>query len=111
MAMSVYIIVPYSRKATETREKRRLEMIAQKLPPRSPEQANELREAIQSLYMTLLVGTIQYGTHEVFAVGRTDQYLYPFYKKDIESGLITRDEAKALLQELFLKLEAEILLW
>jgi len=95
-------------KARDAGEKRRLEMIAENCRRVPRNRPTSFHEAIQSLYMTLLVGTIQYGTHEVFAVGRTDQYLYPFYKQDIESGRITRDEAKALLQELFLKLEANV---
>jgi len=35
--------------------------------------------------------------------GRLDQLLYPFYRKDIEEGRITREEARELLAELFLK--------
>jgi len=94
--------------AKDAKEKRRLAKIAEhcrRVPRNKP---TSFHEAIQALYLTLLVGEIQYGTHEVFAVGRTDQYLYPFYQKDIESGRITREEAKALLQELFLKLEANV---
>ncbi len=37
------------------------------------------------------------------APGRVDQYLYPFYRHDIESGLITREAAKELLSCLWLK--------
>jgi len=35
--------------------------------------------------------------------GRLDYVLYPFYKKDVDEGNITRDEAKELLQEFLLK--------
>ena len=35
--------------------------------------------------------------------GRMDNYLYPFYKKDIESGEITKDFAFDLICELYLK--------
>ena len=31
------------------------------------------------------------------AGGRVDQYLYPFYRRDIDAGLITRDQAKELI--------------
>ena len=40
------------------------------------------------------------------SVGTLDRYLYPFYKKDIESGSLAQDEAKEYLQELFLMLQA-----
>lgn len=36
--------------------------------------------------------------------GRMDQYLYPYYKADIEAGRMTRDEALELIQLLRLKL-------
>ena len=40
------------------------------------------------------------------SVGTLDRYLYPFYKKDIENGTLTKDEATEYLQELFLMLQA-----
>ncbi len=40
------------------------------------------------------------------SVGTLDRYLWPFYKADIESGKLTRDEAGEYLQELFLMLQA-----
>ena len=35
-------------------------------------------------------------------IGRLDQWLYPYYKHDIEQGVITREEAFELLEEFFL---------
>ena len=40
------------------------------------------------------------------SVGTLDRYLRPFYEHDIENGVITREEAKEYLQELFLMLQA-----
>ena len=40
------------------------------------------------------------------SVGTLDRYLRPFYESDIKSGVITREEAKEYLQELFLMLQA-----
>ena len=40
------------------------------------------------------------------SIGTLDRYLYPFYKKDIEDGTLTKAEAAAYLQELFLMLQA-----
>ena len=61
-------------------------------------------EALQAAWLALVVGQIQYGTHEVFAVGRADQYLWPFYRADLAAGRLTRAGARALLQEWYLKL-------
>ena len=65
-------------------------------------------EAVQSLWFAHLVGEIQYGTHEVFAPGRCDQYLNPFYEADLNAGRITPETAIELLQELNLKLTANV---
>ena len=40
------------------------------------------------------------------SVGTLDRYLRPFYDADIKSGIITKNEAKEYLQELFLMLQA-----
>ncbi len=37
------------------------------------------------------------------SLGRIDQYLYPFYKNDLDNGTITIEFAKELLEELFIK--------
>ena len=39
--------------------------------------------------------------------GRMDQIFYPYYKKDIEEGRITPDEARELLEELLLKVMSQ----
>lgn len=97
-----------AREAQDEGEKRRLRMIAghcRHVPRNVP---RTFHEALQSAWLAQVVGEIQYGTHDVFAVGRIDQYLYPFYRKDTDNGLLTRKEAVALLQEFFLKLEANV---
>ena len=43
------------------------------------------------------------------SIGLIDRYLYPYYKNDIEKGVITNEDAAAYLQELFLMLQARIL--
>ncbi len=42
------------------------------------------------------------------SIGCIDRYLYPFYVKDIASGELSLEDAKAYLQELFLMLQARI---
>lgn len=96
------------RDETDPVERERLEMIARhcrrvpRLRPRT------FREAVQALWFAQVVGEIQYGTHEVFAPGRCDQYLFPFYKDDIEAGRLNDETAIELLQELNLKLTANV---
>lgn len=42
------------------------------------------------------------------SIGLIDRYLYPFYRRDIDSGTLTTEKAKEYLQELFLMLQARI---
>ncbi len=89
-------------------ERRRLERIAVhcRRVPREP--ARTFHEALQSAWMAQVVGEIQFGTMDVFGVGRIDQYLYPLFVRDIESGALDRREVVALVQEYFLKLSANV---
>ncbi len=57
--------------------------------------AESFFDAIQFVWLGFLLASD--------SLGRIDQYLYPFYKKDIESGVITEEEAFELLEELFVK--------
>jgi pyruvate formate-lyase/glycerol dehydratase family glycyl radical enzyme len=69
--------------------------IARKVPW---EPAGSFHEALQSLWMThMLVMTDESYPGPGLSPGRIDQYLYPFYQKDIDSKKITRDWAKELL--------------
>jgi len=38
------------------------------------------------------------------ALGRMDQYLYPFYEKDIREGSLTEEQAQLLLENVFIKI-------
>jgi pyruvate formate-lyase/glycerol dehydratase family glycyl radical enzyme len=60
--------------------------------------ARSFYEALQSFWSIFLV--VQQATA---SVGRFDQYMYPFYRRDIEEGRITEAEALELLQLLRLK--------
>ncbi len=66
------------------------------------EPADSFREAVQSLWLVHLVLQIESNGHSL-SYGRMDQYLYPYYKKDLEEGAITEDEACELLTNLWLK--------
>jgi len=94
--------------ATEPQERERLERIARhcRHVPRHP--ARSFHEALQSAWLTQVVAEIQFGTMDVFAVGRIDQFLFPLYQADLAAGTLSQAEAMALLQEYFLKLSANV---
>lgn len=62
--------------------------------------ANTLREALQLLRMVHFALWESDCYHNT--LGRFDQYIYPYYKADIASGRITREEAFDLIEEFFL---------
>lgn len=56
------------------------------------------------MYWFVHIGVItELNTWDAFNPGRLDQHLYPFYKKDIEEGRITKEEAEELLQCFWVK--------
>lgn len=63
------------------------------------------RDAPQSFYEAVLTIYVCFSA-DPDSVGTIDRYLYPFYKKDLESGTLTKEEATEYLQELFLMLQA-----
>lgn len=60
------------------------------------------RDAVQLLWLSKLLLEL-YHPVSTISMGRIDKMLLPFYQKDIDSGAITPDEARVLLEELFLK--------
>jgi len=91
--------------STETGERRkelnRIAAICQRVPA---EPAETFHEALQVVwFLTAIAHICQNGTG--ITIGRLDQFLYPYYKKDIETGRITKGEAQELLDCLWLKLQ------
>ena len=70
--------------------------ICRKVPA---EPAETFWEAMQSFWFTFLMCCPSPTT----SAGRFDQYMYPFYKKDIEEGRITDEEVLELLEILRIK--------
>jgi len=94
--------------AESTQEKQRLLTIAENCRTVPRHKPQTFHQALQAAWFTLMIGEIQYGTHEVFAVGRIDQYLAHTYFRDMEQGRLDKAEAIALLQEFFLKQSANV---
>jgi len=66
--------------------------------------ASNFYEACQSFWFIYTVMHIEQSVNPyAFSVGRLDQFLYPYYKHDIENGLINYDEAFEILGCLWTK--------
>lgn len=61
-------------------------------------------EAIQLAFAVCMVAFIESNGHAL-SLGRMDQYLYPFYRADMEKGAITKDFVQQLIECFYLKME------
>jgi len=65
--------------------------------------AADFHEACQSFWFVQLLLQIESSGHSI-SPGRFDQYMYPYYKKDIEAGKITQEQAQELIDCIWVKL-------
>lgn len=68
----------------------------------SYEPAETFREAVQSVWFIQLILQIESNGHSL-SYGRFDQYMYPYYNRDIKNGTIKESEALELLTCLWIK--------
>ena len=73
--------------------------ICMKLSKRPPE---TFHEAVQSLWFLFVILHMESNASS-FSPGRMNQYLYPYYQRDIEKGILTKQEALEILECLWLK--------
>lgn len=66
------------------------------------EPAETFKEAIQSVWFIQLILQIESNGHSL-SYGRFDQYMYPYYDRDIKNGTIKESEALELLTCLWIK--------
>jgi formate C-acetyltransferase len=64
-----------------------------------PEQpAETFHEAMQSQWFVQMFSRIEQKTGTIISNGRMDQYLYPYFKKDMDGGRLTEEKAIELLE-------------
>ena len=88
----------------EMNQKRKIELleisrICSKVPY---EPAETFQEAVQSVWFIQLILQIESNGHSL-SYGRFDQYMYPYYDRDIKNGTIKEFEALELLTCLWIK--------
>ena len=69
--------------------------------PRYP--AESFLEAVQAIWFAHIINTWE-DTINANSLGRLDRILYPYYKADIEKGILTKEEAFEIICCLWLKL-------
>ena len=65
--------------------------------------ATSFYEACQSFWFVQQLLQVESSGHSI-SPGRFDQYMYPYYKADIDKGVITREAAQELLDCIWVKL-------
>ena len=65
--------------------------------------AQNFYEACQSFWFVQQLLQVESSGHSI-SPGRFDQYMYPYYKKDMEAGTITREFAQELMDCIWVKL-------
>jgi pyruvate formate-lyase/glycerol dehydratase family glycyl radical enzyme len=63
--------------------------------------ARNFHEAVESIYLTHLLMMIESNGHS-FSFGRFDQYIYPYYEKDINENVISKEKALELITHFFI---------
>jgi formate C-acetyltransferase len=75
--------------------------ICRRVPAHAP---TNFWEALQAYWFVHLGVVTELNTWDSFCPGHLDQHLYPFYKKDLEEGTLSEEDAKELLECLWVKI-------
>jgi pyruvate formate-lyase/glycerol dehydratase family glycyl radical enzyme len=77
-----------------------IEMVCRYVPANAP---RNFREALQCYWFIHLGVITELNPWDAFNPGHLDRHLYPFYKKGIEDGTLTKESARELLQCFWIK--------
>lgn len=91
--------------AKETNETRKAELViiaanCRQVPAKP---AQNFWQACQSFWFIQQLLQIESSGHSI-SPGRFDQYMYPYYKNDLDAGIITREAAQEILDCVWIKL-------
>ncbi len=86
----------------DERRKKELLLIANACSRVPYEPANTFYEALQSYWFTILIDYCgQNGS--AISGGRVDQIFYPYYKHDIDNGIMNKEDAREMLEAFWIK--------
>ena len=74
--------------------------VCSRVPAHAP---GTFREALQYYWFVHLGVTTELNPWDAFSPGKLDQHLYPFYRKEVDSGKLTKEDAEELLQCFWIK--------
>jgi len=77
-----------------------MEAVCRRVPAHAP---RTFQEALQHYWFIHLGVITELNPWDSFNPGRLDQHLWPFYKNDIEEGILTKEKATELLHAFWIK--------
>ena len=77
-----------------------LARVCDQVPKHAP---RTFREAVQMYWFTHIGVTVEMNNWDAYSPGKLDQYLEPFYEKEMEEGTLTREKAKEILEALWVQ--------
>ena len=92
-----------AQESTDAERKQELLQIASNCERVPAKGARSFQEACQSFWFIQQLLQMESSGHSI-SPGRFDQYMYPYYKKDLDEGRITRDQAQELVDCIWVKL-------
>ncbi|MBN1382343.1 MAG: hypothetical protein JXA41_11755, partial [Deltaproteobacteria bacterium] len=92
----------------EGQRKQELLEIAERCRRVPAEPPRNFTEALQAVWLTQATVLISYGGNSITCPGRLDQFLYPYYKQDVEAGKMTRRQALDAIMEYVVKLASTV---
>jgi formate C-acetyltransferase len=81
-------------------ELKEIAAVCRKVPRKG---ASSFQEALQSLFFAQVALNLE-SLDNAVCPGRMDQYLYPFYERDVKSHVLTREKAKELISAFSIKM-------
>ena len=86
--------------AARREELKKIADVCSRVPAYAP---RDFWEALQYYWFVHLAVITELNPWDAFNPGRLDQHLYPFYRKGLEDGTLTKEKAKELLQLFWIK--------
>ncbi len=92
-----------AKKCTDATRKAELIQIANNCNNVPENGANSFYEACQSFWFVQMLIQLEGSGHSI-SPGRFDKYMYPYYRKDLDAGIITPEFAQELIDCIWIKL-------
>lgn len=82
-----------AKKESNPRRRQELLEIAERCEWVPEHPARDFRDALQAQWFTQIFSRMEQKTGTIISNGRMDQYLFPYYQRDIENGVLTDKQA------------------